>query len=56
LDGSIEQKRRWIEPEDADLSLVRQCELLDLARSSYYYQSKGESAENLHLMRLLDEQ
>lgn len=26
------------------------------ARSSYYYQSKGESAENLHLMRLLDEQ
>src|SRR6266568_4294375 len=35
---------------------MRQCALLDLARSSYYYQPLGESAENLQLMRLLDEQ
>jgi putative transposase len=35
---------------------MRQCELLDLARSSDSYQSLGESAENLQLMRLLDEQ
>ena len=35
---------------------MRQCELLDLARSSYYYQPLGESAENLQVMRLLDEQ
>lgn len=39
-----------------EISIGRQCELLDLARSSYYYQPVGESAENLHLMRLLDEQ
>jgi hypothetical protein len=29
---------------------------LGLPRSTYYYQVQGESAENLHLMRLLDEQ
>jgi putative transposase len=34
----------------------RQCELLGLARASYYYESVGESAENLRLMNLLDEQ
>jgi putative transposase len=38
------------------LSVARQCELLGLARSSYYYQPLGESAENLELLRRLDEQ
>ena len=45
-----------IEPAHDALSIARQCELVGLARSSYYYQGAGESAENLHLMRLLDEQ
>lgn len=35
---------------------MRQCELLGLGRSSYYYEPAQESSENLHLMRLLDEQ
>jgi putative transposase len=34
----------------------RQCELLGLNRSSLYYEPAGETAENLRLMRLLDEQ
>jgi putative transposase len=34
----------------------RQCELLGLARSSCYYEAIPESAENLRLMRLIDEQ
>lgn len=38
------------------MSLRRQCELLGLERSSLHYAAAGESAENLHLMRLLDEQ
>ena len=38
------------------LSVRRQCELLGLSRSTLYYQPAGESAENLHLMRLIDEQ
>lgn len=45
-----------IDPKQADLSVARQCELLGLARSSYYYQAVGESAENLELLRWLDEQ
>src|SRR5437879_6842942 len=36
--------------------MARQCELVGLARSSYYYEPMPESEENLLLMRLLDEQ
>ena len=35
---------------------MRQCELLGLARSTCYYQPQTESAENLALMRRIDEQ
>lgn len=45
-----------IEPDHSQLSITQQCELLGLARSSYYYQPVPESEENLVLMRLLDEQ
>lgn len=38
------------------LSLVRQCELVGIARSSYYNQPRGESEFNLNLMRLIDAQ
>jgi putative transposase len=37
------------------LSIGRQCELLTLSRSSYYYQPSQETAENLLLMRKIDE-
>jgi putative transposase len=45
-----------IEPEHETLSVRRQCDLLDLARSTLYYRPATETAENLSLMRLLDEQ
>jgi putative transposase len=35
---------------------VRQCALLGLAHSTWYYKPAGESAENLALMRAIDEQ
>lgn len=38
------------------MSLRRQCKLLGLNRSTWYYTPATESAENLHLMRLIDEQ
>jgi putative transposase len=34
----------------------RQCQLLDISRSSYYYQAQVPSAEEVELLRLLDEQ
>jgi putative transposase len=45
-----------IERDHPKLSVRRQCELIGLNRSSLYYQPVGESAYNLRLMRLLDEQ
>jgi putative transposase len=38
------------------LSVARQCELLELPRSTWYYAPAGESAENLALMRAIDRQ
>jgi putative transposase len=38
------------------LSARRQCELIGLNRSSLYYEPVGEAAEDLRLMRLIDEQ
>ena len=40
---------------DPQVSVRHQCELLELSRSSYYYQCAPETAENLALMRRLDE-
>ena len=36
--------------------MAEQCELLELARSTYYYEPAAQSAENLALMRRIDEQ
>ncbi len=38
-----------------DLSVVQQCQALNLSRSSVYYQPRPESPENLALMRRMDE-
>jgi len=48
--------RRLIEPDHAQLSIQRQCELLGLARSTWYYKPVPEDPEDWRLMRLLDEQ
>jgi putative transposase len=39
-----------------NLSIQRQCELLGLSRSTYYYEPCGESPENLLYMNLIDRQ
>jgi putative transposase len=43
-----------IEPAHPQIRIARQCDLIGLPRSTYYYQAQGERAENLTLMRLLD--
>lgn len=53
---SIEAKRKRIEPDHPSLSIRQQCDLLGLNRASYYYESATETAQNLHLMRLIDEE
>src|SRR5438034_10321453 len=42
-----------IAPE-AGLSVIRQCALLGIARSSFYYRPRPESAEELDLLKRLD--
>jgi putative transposase len=45
-----------IDPQYCKLSVVKQCELLSVSRSGFYYKPMPESEENLSIMRLLDEQ
>jgi len=45
-----------IEKQHPRLSLRRQCKLLSLTRSGLYYSPKGESAENLKFMKIIDKQ
>ena len=47
---------RWSSRTTRELSVRRQCELLGLNRSSLYYEPAAETAENLRLMRLIDEE
>ncbi len=51
----MEKRREWIEPQHHRLSIVEQCRLLGVSRSSYYYEPLGtESQENLEIMRVID--
>lgn len=45
-----------IEPASTSLSIGKQCKLLSISRSSFYYEPKGETEMNLDLMRLIDKQ
>lgn len=45
-----------IEHDFDKIAISRQCELLGLARSTYYYEPAVETPENLMYMRLIDEQ
>jgi putative transposase len=50
-----EPLRALVEVDHPSLSIQRQCQLLGLARSSYYYRPQGVNAEDLACMRRLDE-
>lgn len=52
---SLTDRRNMVE-KAVDISMSRQCELLDIHRSGLYYQPVSESQENLTIMRLMDEQ
>ena len=53
---SSAERKLMIEPLYPQLAISTQCQLLLLNRSNFYYVSKGESEENLSIMRELDEQ
>lgn len=45
-----------IQPHHPTIGMIRQCDLIGLPRSSYYYKPAGETDYNLALMRIIDEQ
>lgn len=53
---SVEQRRGLIEPRHRRLSIVRQCALVSISRSSFYHRPVGETAETLALMHTIDAQ
>jgi len=53
---TLEQKRMAIEPNNRQIPIYRQCELLSLNRSSLYYTPCRDTQYNEQLMKLIDEQ
>jgi len=54
---STAKLRSLVEPNFSNtITIERQCDLLGLSKSTYYYEPKSERAENLLYMRLMDEQ
>ena len=51
--GSSKVRRAGLEAGGC-LSIRRQCDLLLVSRGSVYYEPKGESEQNLAMMRLMD--
>ena len=56
MPASVDRKRALVEIDHPQLSIRRQCELLDLNRSSFYLSPATASEENLRLMRGIDQQ
>ena len=52
---SLDKKRHLVHRENSPLSIVKQCELLEIHRSGLYFKPKLESLLNIRLMRLIDE-
>ena len=50
------KRRQIVDREHPSLSLVRQCALLGVSRSSQFYRPQAASAEDLSLMGEIDRQ
>ena len=52
---TLEQRRALIGPGCKELSVVRQCDVLEIHRSGFYYTPRPMCEEDLRIMRLMDE-
>ena len=50
----LQDRKRMIDGSDPKVSISRQCQLLGMHRSVYYYQPKGISQRDLHIMHCMD--
>jgi len=51
----LKQRKELVDPKDPGFSIVRQCEMLSINRSSLYYKPCQASGEDLRIMREMDE-
>jgi putative transposase len=56
VEAPVVDKRKEVEMNNPMISCSRQCDLLGINRSSFYYSSRRNDAYNDVLMRLIDEQ
>lgn len=52
---SVGERKLMVEPGHSKLSILQQCILLGISKSSFYYRPVGESEFNLTIMRIMDE-
>jgi transposase len=52
---SMDRRRKMVEPNNPDLSIMAQCRLLSLSRSGYYYAPVAENGATLALMTVIDQ-
>lgn len=50
----LERRRSFVDQTNDEITIGRQCELLGVSRSGYYYEPIPESEDNLKLMELID--
>ena len=51
----IKERLKMVDKSEK-LSLAKQCKVLNINRNYFYYSPKGESEQNLAMMKLLDQQ
>ena len=51
----LKERKKMIDKANEKISITRQCGLLELNRSTFYYRPNGETELSLELMRLMDE-
>jgi len=51
---SVSERRGMVDKDNKEVAIRRQCSLLGIHRSGFYYTGMPESDLNLHIMRLMD--
>jgi len=51
---NVNDRKKMLDNKDENMSLRKQCKILNISRSGLYYEPKGESEYNLELMNMID--
>ena len=51
----VAQRRTWVEADNTELSVNQQCQLIGLAKSSFYYKKKAGSPVDEAVMEVMDQ-